>query len=468
MRFFPVLVVATGLVLAGLILAPRTDKGSPQDATQDDPTGMLGYSHRPGMVTHARYTLLTFPWPSRRDSWIDFDNGRVRSWIVQTTDAWDNPFVCTSILVDGEYYACLPSTKAVANSGAAAPIAFGLVASISSHIVGDARTTEGDFANLPVTKYRWKVSNPRILESEGFSYCDGEVVPTFYYELQKDESGIPIVETLGADCDGTDNALGAVLYHEIEFLRPDSLPLGFFDPQVVADELIARHFSPLRERFGKVYWLGFESSGYYLFDIDQCPESQDCVYLNYTAPSEERPDLSLKIGADVVFCRNEEALESELPDAKLCSVPSNTDDSVTYSAYWSLADGYFARLSSDELVEQSRDDFLAILNNVRAYEGPSDQQPPFLTEEAVRLLVADSLEVVCPSQLQTIREVRDSADFEYDAALREWYGDFGPLGHFTVNDVEPVVIPEGKGGDDSGNYPIMHADCVKNEEREAE
>ena len=478
------LLLATALIC----IASSSCAGNPRPNGQDaDSIDLLSYFHRPGLITHARYTLLTFPWPTRSDAWLDFDNNRYRSWDVQITDQWDNPFVCTSMFVDDQYYLCLPSTESLPVVNTTVPVPFdrgtsiaattiaGLMWTVESQLVGDVQVNEDEFEGVPVREYRWAASSPEMHESVGergeFGYCDGQATPQFYYQLQVDMSGTPFVEVFGAQCDGIDEPIAAVLYHDIEFVQPSSLPDDFFDPVTLAERLLSRYFAPAAERFGLTYWLGFEGNGYMLTDIDWCRDSRSCVTVTYTPPFDEvppegeppRPDLTLTTGAAGVRCPNEEPIESDLPNARLCLEYSRTSDSVTYSAYWMLSDGYLAELRSDWWGKQSRDDFLALLDDVRVYEGPPGQQQPFLTEEDVRLFIADALEVVCTSERNTIREVRDSAEFTYDEQLGEWYGTFGPFGDFTVNDSKPVAVPPGSSRGSRSTYPIAEAECARKE-----
>jgi hypothetical protein len=59
----------------------------------------------------------------------------------------------------------------------------------------------------------------------------------------------------------------------------------------------------------------------------------------------------------------------------------------------------------------------------------------------VRNLVADSLELVCPSKRRPVREARESSSFDFDRSTGEWTGLFGSFGEFAVMDSKPAAIP---------------------------
>jgi hypothetical protein len=446
----------------------------------EDVYDVLSALQRPDLVTYVRYTTLTPPWPTRSVAWIDFDNDRSRSWDITTTDAWDNPFVCTSILDNGDYHACLPSPflLPVADAQSVSPPMkkesevslftglFGIETRLG--LLGGPVIEEEKLDDMEIRTFRWRASSPeRGADYDAWNPCDEGVAPQFYYEYSVDGEGTPMSEMVGAVCGAEERALFGILYHEVRFVDPANLSPDFFDPLIIREQLVADRFSPLVQRFGGMHWLGFEPGPYILADIEDCWNKEWCLNLKYeSADSGDTPYpmLELMVSAAPGGCGDWDPLESEIPGGALLPESPGSEDTPRYSVVW-CKDDLRIELTPRWYGRISRDEFISIARNLKVFDGPvSADKPPLLTQEDVRQLVADSLDVVCPHEWATIRKHRDSAAFTYDEESREWRGTFGPFGEFAVPDTRPVAIPvaardriERQGG----TYPPGYAECAK-------
>lgn len=472
-RFVPVIALAAGFVAAQVALA-SCGAHNQRPTVADIPSEF----YRPGFVTYVRYTTLIAVWPTHSSAWIDFDNQRSRSWNVTTTDAWDNPVVCTSVASPNDIYPCLPGLlhQLMMPQAASVPLRRGSTASAFS-LRGDPREAEATQDGRSVTKYRWAALP--IDEGQGIDYwnrCDKGITGQYFYEYWVDSERAPLLEVVGETCGDQESAFVEILYHEVRFVDPSALPPRFFNVGATQDELVSEAFSPVRQKYAEAYWLGLQAGEFQLTGMDTCSWAKPCVELTYeglpstvtpTAESaSEHPMFTLDVGDVARHCTSGTPVESALAGGFLCAKPAAFAGQTDYSASWVTGDGLAVNLTADSST-LSQDELLGILKNLEPYDSTLPaSKPPILTEDDVRSLVADALDVVCGSEWKTIRENRDTAHFTYDPTSGEWQGTFGPLGEYAVPDLKPVVIPvaaraqlvEGGGG-----YSPEYAECAKKE-----
>ena len=463
--------------------APETrlqKKPSPPPGTQDqqDRSDVLSALQWDGFVTYVRYTSLTStPWPTRTVAWLDVENDRSRSWSIQETDSATNPFVSTSVREGDRLYPELPALNVVdvtdeAFAASSVPLRRGTEVRMSWPLfegggtfafVGEPAETESEEFGLHVKKYRWAASPPAEPEDLAQRLCGDNVKQaSYFYEYATDMEGVPVYESLLANCDGEDRGFAGIVYHEVGFVDPHELPADFFDPKAVRDDLVADQISAFTTRFGRPYWLGFEIGPYALASIELCDDR--CLELQYWPSDLEdstHPALSLRVEGHGGTCDNAQSLEPEVPGAKLCSRPNVSE---TGEVVWDPPDFHVSLAAESDDTSLFRDDLIAIARNLRPYDGPTASgRPPILTMEEVRAFVADALDLVCFDKWTTIREYRDSAFFEYDEAAGEWRGQFGSLGEWAVTDPgKPTAWPVATRelvSEYGGSYAAGYAEC---------
>lgn len=445
---------------------------TPDALSDEEASDVLSALRREGFVTYVRYTYVSpAPWPARTVAWLDFDSQRRRSWIVEATDSATNPFVWTAIWRDDELYPFLPGLVAVDPGDErftyfSVPLRQGSRVTMGMPFYGDSITfaladertqTETDEWGVPLSKFRWAASPVDAPDGlSGWPCDDGVGRASYSYEYTTDMEGVPVSEFVLVDCDGEELTFASIVYHEVGFLDPDDLPSDFFEPEAVRDELVADSMSAFMTRFGRPYWLGFESGRYTLSDVGLC--GHRCLELHYAPSSMEDIEyayLTLRVNGRRRECENEQSLESDVAGARLCG-----GDSVV----WDPPDFHVTLVKESWTGGLSRDELIAVARNLRPYDGPTASgKPPILTMEQVRDFVADTLDLVCPDRSTTIREYRDSAVFEYDESAGEWRGEFGPLGEWAVTDPDkPVAWPVAARylvEEWGGSYPPSFAEC---------
>jgi hypothetical protein len=461
---------------------PRTPAVFPWSGEDSEIPDILTTLHQPGKVTYVRYTDLRFGWAIRTAAWLDFEGGRARRWDITQTDSAENPAVCTYIQQDGRWYGCLPfvgAVEGVETEGAEEyyefspmrdgdEIRLGLLHGElpSATLVGDPEVTETDLFGVPMRTFRWDAVPPPEWEDTYGDACSPKRTPTNHFEYTVDSEGLPVSELFLTKCDGEDTAGWGIIYHEVKFLDPDSLPSYLFDPQSSRDEMVANAVSGFMRGDGKVYWLGWEDGPYLLAGMEPCGDG--CLSLQYAVPnptSYTEQTLTLTIGDRTTSCYHEQPLDLGMPGGKLCSEREGVVG-PEYRALWQV-DGVTITLESGGEPPISYDEFAVAAKQLKAYDGPlSSKQATMLTEDDVRELVADTLDLGCPRGWETIREDSDSADFKYDEASSEWRGTFGPFGDFTVSDAKPVVNPVA--AVDETDWPANLPQCAEEPEEEQE
>jgi hypothetical protein len=461
----------------------------PGEQDDEEASDVLSALRWEGFVTYVRYTYLTpTPWPQRTVAWLDFENDRSRSWSIQTTDSATKPYVYDLIRDGDQVYLWLPALIAidVGDEGVASlepPLRRGSKLKITQPfsdwslrlaLAGEPTGTDIGEWPAPVRGFGWTASPVDAPADLPWPLCaDGDEPEGYSYQYNTDMGGTPVVEALLASCDGEEQFIGGILYHEIGFIDPDDLPPDFFDPEAARHELVADGFSAFTALYGTPYWLGFESGPYVLGDVVICGDR--CLEMDYLPSGIEDiedvedvedveefayPPLVLQVDGSRWGCQNEQSLEPEVPGARLCSHGLGEQ-----WVLWDLPDFNVTLLNRHWTFPLSRDDFIAVARNLRPYDGPTvSGRPPILTMEEARDLVADSLDLVCNDQWTTIREYCDSAVFEYDEAAGEWRGQFGPLGEWAVTDPgKPVawpVVRRESVEEDGINYPASYAECA--------
>ena len=457
---------------------PGVPAVSPWSGEDGEIPDILTALHRPGKVTYVRFTDLRFGWPVRSVAWLDFEGGRARRWDITQTDSPKNPWICTYIQEGDQWFGCLPFVGTVETEGAeefygVSPmrdgdevhlgLLFGEVP--SAKLVGDPTETETTFFGVPMRTFRWGAVPPPEWEDAYGDACPPKRAPTHHFEYTVDSEGLPVSEVFVTKCDGEDTEGRGIIYHEVRFLDPDTLPSDLFDAEAARDEMVANAVSGFMRGDGKVCWLGWEDGPYLLAGVEACGEG--CLSLQYAVPnptSYEEQTLTVKIGDRSTGCYHEQPFDFGMPGGKLCSERETVGPD--YRALWEV-DGVTITLESGGEPSISYDDFAVAAKQLEAYDGPlSSAQTTMLTEADVRELVADTLDLVCPRGWETIREDRDSADFKYDEASGEWRGTFGPFGDFTVPDAKPDANPVS--AVDETDWPASLPQCAEEPKEEQE
>lgn len=408
------------------------------------------YSHlrKPGMITHVRYTTYTPPWPTRTEAWIDWDNNRIRSWNVQWTDSPTNPFVCTSIRDDRDWYPCLPSLQTLSASETSAGFFFSptipLRRSESGLSVGGSYEAlmPLKLQNEVVTRAQTQggvdavVTSWEVPSGIDIPCSDGENGETFF-EYTATESGEPISEFVSVDCEAQRQQFLGVIYHDIKFVDPSDLPSNFFDADSTRTALLKDQLSSAAAQLGSVFWLGERVDDWELVGVDPRPELTTIGYSRADGEDTELVSLMTRSPSSGRICENPEPLPGDAFGGSLCRYDTTGE---RYGVVWSPP-GFDVWLEIDSWPEElARADVLALAASIE--EWTQRASGPLLTPDAVRDLVADSLEIVCPSAVRQIRTARqESSSFTFDRQTGEWTGVFGTLGDYAVPDAKPVAIP---------------------------
>jgi hypothetical protein len=448
-----VLLLIFALVLSLPIVGCGGGKQPPavRSGTQPD---IVSYLRKPGKITHVRYTTYTPPWPTRSEAWIDWDNDRVRSWNVQWTDSPTNPSVCTSIQTGDTWYPCLPSlVKAdtldggfvnafwpkIPLRGSDSQLSLVLPSDLSSgqtesspptpvEIGTEATTTHESQGDTEIVVRSWKVTSNIELP------CEGGETGSASFDYTTTDEGEPISEFINATCGEQRVPYIGVLYHDVEFVDPSALPEDFFDADAARTSLVREQLSSAATQLGTMFWLGEHAGDWRLDGIDQRPGYGTVTYTRVDGGDREDLELTTRSPAIGYLCDNAEPIPDDPYGGHLCINTAN-DEYVVWNP-----PGVEVWLEKQSFPhEMSRDDLLALAGMIARWEQRAPG--PLLTNEDVRELVADSLELVCPSKLREIRDARSHASFSFDRKSGEWTGVFGSLGEYAVPDAKPVAIP---------------------------
>jgi hypothetical protein len=424
----------------------------PESSSQS--ADISAHLRQPGKITHVRYTSVTPPWPTRTEAWIDWENDRMRSWNVQWTDSPTNPYVCTSIEDHDDWYPCLPSLEELTPEQSSRMRAFyptvplrvsdtqlsvqlpyaGLFGDGSAlapvELSPHGSTSAESQGDTDVTVTSWKIVSNLELP------CEGGVTGEAGFEYKQSAQGEPISEFITVNC-GTESAsYFGVLYHEVEFLEPSDLPADFFDPASVRSSLVTEELSSAAAQLGKVFWFGDRSGDWALSSVEH---DGDRAHLGYTrghGDDQEFIVLSVRKGRIGRVCDGAEPLPDDAYGGSICGLGDPLAETL---ATWAVP-GFDVWLEEESYPRQiDRDDVLALASSLAEWKQAASRA--LLSEDDVRNLVADSLELVCPSKLSEIREARADASFGFKRDSGEWTGQFGSLGKFAVPDAKPVAIP---------------------------
>jgi hypothetical protein len=472
--------------LTVLLLLASCDRSNDSRTPVPTPTIQPGielrdYLRQPGKITHIRYTSYTPPWPTRTEAWIDWENDRTRAWMVQWTDSPTNPSICTSIRSGDEWHPCLPSDFTVE-----APD-FGRVYGIYPQVPLLASDTElslpfpqgffGDpgaaalpvqIADGPTTKRQrhgdemlvvssWKISSDLELP------CHEEGQHAANFEYTSTEEGEPISEFITVACGEESGPYFGVQYHEIEFVEPSELPPDFFDVDATRRELLEDQLSSAAAQLGRVFWLGERVNEWSLVGAEHDDRSASVGYSRPGTDEEDTIVLTTRAQGSGYLCPDAEPLPAGgSHDGNLCT----TDEfGGLYRVVWSVP-GFDLWLEVESYPPRvSRDEVIALAMKLLEWE--QEASGPLLTDHAVRDLVADSLELVCPGKRIEIRKAREASTFGFDRGTGEWTGSFGEFGEIAVPDSKPVAIPVNNREEVESTLShnaAQFADCVADEQ----
>lgn len=440
-----------------LFVACGDGEKDPSPAVSDD---IVSYLRKPGMITHVRYTSYTPPWPTRTEAWIDWDNNRVRSWHVQWTDSPTNPSICTSIQDGDVWYLCLPSlekigvedfprlysiwpriplraseTEVSVPAGVAALFGGGdETDSAPLQISANATTTTKSQGGTEVVVNSWEIADFDFPCGE-----PGETEPgSANFDYTVTNEGEPISEFITMSCGEESFQYVGIVYHEVEFVEPSDVADDFFNAEATRASMLEDQLSSAAAQVGTVFWLGEQPGEWALQGIEH---DSDHVLLGYSrgdGEDQEAVSITTRVGTGGYYCANAEPIPNDAYGGALC----RDDDSPPgdrLRIVWA-PQGFDLWLEVESYPEEmSRQDMLALAGALMQW----DQQAtsPLLTNDDVRNLVGDSLELVCPTGLRQIREARSASSFTFDRESGEWTGVFGSFGEYAVPDSKPVAIP---------------------------
>ncbi len=455
------LILALALVASLLIVSCGDDRNSRDDRDASTaPTvspDIRDRLQKPGMITHVRYTSFTPPWPTRTEAWIDWENDRVRTWNIQWTDSPTNPSVCTSIQHADGWYPCLPSLENYAaedfsrlyaiwprvplrTSDSEVSFLGGVQAIFSGasdvdwatlKIAPEATTTATSQGDTNVVVNSWEVLSAFEVP------CPEGQAGSATFDYTATEEGEPISEFMMVSCGAERGQYLGVLYHEIEFVEPSDLPPDFFDADATRASLIGDQLSSAAAQLGAMFWLGEQAGEWTLQGVEQREGTATVGYSRGDGDEEDAVTLQTRAPGSGRLCDNAEPIPHDAYNGSLCSGDYPGDDE--YRIVWTPP-GFDLWLEQESYPpDLTRDDVLALAASIQRWERSASE--PLLTGDDVRRLVADSLELVCPSKLRAIREARSTAAFTFDRETGEWHGAFGSFGEYAVPDSKPVAIP---------------------------
>ena len=409
-RLARALLVICTFVPALLILSCRGDQTSSPLSSAPD---INNYLREPGKVTHVRYTSFTPPWPTRTEAWIDWENNRIRSWNIQWTDNPTNPSICTSIQDGDSWHPCLPSrfrleAEDFARAYAIWPkiplrasdtelsLLLGVQALFADDtdatdwtplkIGSEATTTSESQGDTEVVVNSWEIA------SDFDTPCDEGQTGSASFDYTATEGGEPISEFIMVRCGAERFQYLGVLYHEIDFAERSQLPSDFFDADAARSSLLADQLSSAAAQLGTVFWLGERAGDWTLGGAEHDADRASVAYSRGEADDEEVVELTTRVGTGH-SCEQPEPIANDAYGGSLCRVYMTDDE---YRIVWTPP-GYVLSLNKESYPpEISRDDMLALAGRIEEWD--KHASGPLLTGDDVRNLVADSLELVCPSK----------------------------------------------------------------------
>lgn len=473
------------LVFVLSILVASCGRGDQTPNGKDDtraPTGDIrDHLRKPGKVTHVRYTSYTPPWPTRTEAWIDWENDRARSWNVQWTDSPTNPSICTSIRNGDDWYPCLPSSFKVeatdfarlyalyprvplraSPSELSLPFPQGFFAedtgtAMPVQIDEATRTTREAQGDATLLLNSWKITSDLDLP------CPEEgQTASASFEYTTTEEGEPISEFITLACGEESQRYFGVLYHEIEFVDASGLPAGFFEFKPARASLIEDGLSSAAAQLGSVFWLGDEAGDWKLDGLEQFTHSASVRYTRGDGDDGQVVELTTRAPAIGRVCLQADPIPNDRYDGSLCTREGPKEE---YTVVWTVP-GFDAWMETDSYPSPvSRDDALALAARLERWEKKASG--PLLTSDAVSNLIADSLELVCPTKRAQIREERERASLDFSRETGEWTGAFGVFGEYAVPDSKPVAIPVNNREEVESTLShnaAQFADCVADEQ----
>jgi hypothetical protein len=402
--------------------------------------------------------------------------------MVQWTDNPTNPSICTSIRNGDEWYPCLPSDFKVETSDFAR--VSGIYPSVPlrasdselsipfpqgffpdeagdptpAQIGSEASTRREEQGDTTRVIKSWRITSTPNLPCE-----DADQTASAAFEYASTEGGEPISELITLTCGAESEPFFGVVYHDIEFVDRSELASDFFDVDATRTGILEDQLSSAAAQLGSVFWFGEEAGDWNLEGASHDAGSASVYYSRAGDDGAEFVELITRVGNVGRGCDDPEPLPNNEYQGSVC--PRKEESQGYTAAFWRPA-GFEVWMEADSWESNiSQDDARALAVRLDEWEQKADG--PLLTEDAVRNLVADSLDLVCPSKRLAIRDAHSSASFEFNRELGEWSGAFGSFGEIAVPDSKPVAIQvtnREEVENTLGHNAAQFADCVADEQ----
>ncbi len=257
-----------------------------------------------------------------------------------------------------------------------------------------------------------------------------------------------------------------VVYHAIEFVDGSELPSDFFDADAARASLITDRLSSAAAQLGTMFWLGEHPGDWTLAGAEHEADDASVGYTRGEGDNQDVVVLNIRVsefGGRGCGIGEPEPIPNDPYGGALC-LRDNLGDNE-YLIVWTQP-GFDVWLEQKHYPpDLTREDMLALASSLTKWD--DEASGPLLDDEDVRNLVADSLELVCPSKLRQIREARSQSSFDFDRESGEWTGKFGSFGDFAVPDSKPVAIPVSQR--EEVNSTLSHnaaefAECIVDEQ----
>jgi hypothetical protein len=279
------------------------------------------------------------------------------------------------------------------------------------------------------------ISSQKIKGSGGIP-CRDDLTGTSSYEYATTEDGLPVSEFISVDCGGESVPFIGVLYHEVGFLDASQVAEDMFDVDSTRSSLVEKGLSSAAAQLGGMFWLGEQVDTWRLDGAEHEAGSASVYYSRGDGDSRETVELRIRAPSLGYGCENPEPIPNDPYGGSLC----HFDETPNEYRVVLKPPGFDVILEKQGYPEEiARDDILELARAIQPWD--DEATGPLLTNQDVRNLVADSLELVCPSKVIQIRESRSQASFTFNRSTGEWTGTFGSFGEVAVPDSKPVAIP---------------------------